>query len=62
MPPRRRSPDSAFLMTPEQYQARAAYLRSVGNDELAGQYENLYLLRMKRAPEWLPGSPSIVPE
>lgn len=59
MPPRyRRSPDSAFLMTPAQYLARASALRAVGNEDLAQQFDNLFKLRTR---QW-PPSPSIVSE
>jgi hypothetical protein len=66
MPSYRRSPESAFLMTPEQYLARAASLRASGNEVLAQQYDNLYRLRTlsqkKEAAELPPDGPySIVP-
>ena len=51
------SPDSAFLMTPEQYLAQAASLRASGNEYLAQQFDNLFKLR---TGQW-PPSPSIVP-
>lgn len=53
----RTSPESAFLMTPEQYLAQAESLRATGNEYLAQQFENLYRLR---TGSW-PPSPSIVP-
>jgi hypothetical protein len=43
----RRSPDSAFLMTVEQYQAAAETLRAQGNEYLAQQYDNLIKMRTK---------------
>jgi hypothetical protein len=60
----RRSPDSAFLMTPEQYLAQAESLRATGHEYLAQQYECLYRMRTRKAPEQTPESPSpsIVPE
>jgi len=51
MPLCRRSPDSAFLMTPEQYLAQAESLRASGHDYLAQQFDNLYRLR---TGEWPP--------
>jgi hypothetical protein len=58
MPTLRRSPDEAFLMTPDQYLAQAESLRATGNDQLAQQCDNLYRLRTGLWPE----SPSIVPD
>ena len=65
MPRIRRSPDSAFLMTPEQYLRQAASLRASGNEQLAQRFENLYKLRMTARNKEAAGpqldSPSIVP-
>jgi len=64
----KRSSDSPFLMTPEQYLARAAVLRAAGKPMLAKQYENLWharmVAKMKEAPERVleSPSPSIAPE
>jgi len=67
MPRCRRSPDSAFLMTPDQYLAHREAMLKAGNLYLAKQFENLWQMRMvrlmKEAPESVPEcpSPSIVP-
>jgi hypothetical protein len=51
-------------MTPEQYLAQAESLRATGHEYLAQQYECLYRMRTRKAPEQTPESPSpsIVPE
>ena len=40
--PMRRSPDSAFLLTREEYFALVAILRKRGREELAAQFMNLF--------------------
>ena len=47
--PAKRSQDGKFLMTPEQYQKRAASLRALGSEQLAQQYDNLVKARSTSA-------------
>ena len=58
----RRSPDSSFLMTREQYLRQAASLRrTVGGEYLAQQFDNLFKLRTDyvESPPLAPDDPKL---
>jgi hypothetical protein len=60
MPVVRRSADSAFLMTRDQYLAHVASLRRYGCDYLAQQFMNLFKMRTDyvESPPIAPDDPS----